>query len=74
MGRSRSPTGTSSKEWREDWERLTKVGWISYHSASKAEFQGKMGLTWEGPYIVKKAYGDRAHKLETLSSSLIDRT
>ncbi|GKB31618.1 hypothetical protein Tco_0871019 [Tanacetum coccineum] len=32
----------------------------STRSASKAEFQGKMGLTWEGPYIVKKAYGDRA--------------
>ncbi|GJU05001.1 pre-mRNA splicing Prp18-interacting factor [Tanacetum coccineum] len=42
--------------------------------ASKAEFQGKIGPTWEGPYIVKKAYGDGAYKLETLFDSLIDRT
>nr|GEW62291.1 hypothetical protein [Tanacetum cinerariifolium] len=44
------------------------------NSASKAEFQGKMRPTWEGPYVVKKAYGDGAYKLETLSGSLIDRT
>ncbi|GJU32916.1 reverse transcriptase domain-containing protein [Tanacetum coccineum] len=43
-------------------------------SASKAEFQGKMGPTWEGSYIVKKAYGDGAYKLETLSGSPVDRT
>ncbi|GJU50675.1 reverse transcriptase domain-containing protein [Tanacetum coccineum] len=36
--------------------------------ASKAEFQGKM------PYIVKKAYGYGAYKLETLSGSPIYRT
>nr|GEX65968.1 reverse transcriptase domain-containing protein [Tanacetum cinerariifolium] len=44
------------------------------NSASKAEFQGKMRPTWEGPYVVKKAYGDGAYKLEMLSGSLIDRT
>ncbi|GKD71820.1 reverse transcriptase domain-containing protein [Tanacetum coccineum] len=43
---------------------------LKLNSASKAEFQGKMGPTWEGPYIVKKAYGDGAYKLET---SPIDR-
>ncbi|GJS46891.1 hypothetical protein Tco_0597012 [Tanacetum coccineum] len=40
----------------------------------KAEFQGKMGPTWEGPYVVKKTYGDGAYKLETLSGSHVDRT
>ncbi|GKG23153.1 hypothetical protein Tco_0388456, partial [Tanacetum coccineum] len=24
MGRLRSPTGTSSKEWSKDWEKVTK--------------------------------------------------
>ncbi|GJS98565.1 reverse transcriptase domain-containing protein [Tanacetum coccineum] len=47
---------------------------LRLNSASKSEFQGKMGPTWEGPYIVKKAYGDGAYKLETLSGSPIDRT
>ncbi|GJV82879.1 reverse transcriptase domain-containing protein [Tanacetum coccineum] len=47
---------------------------LRLNSASKAEFQGKMGPTWEGPYIVKKAYGDGAYKQETLSGFLIDRT
>ncbi|GJR62001.1 reverse transcriptase domain-containing protein [Tanacetum coccineum] len=47
---------------------------LRLNSASKAEFQGKMGPTWEGPYVVKKAYEDGAYKLETLSSSPIDRT
>ncbi|GKC05860.1 reverse transcriptase domain-containing protein [Tanacetum coccineum] len=47
---------------------------LRLNSASKAEFQGKMGPTWEGPYIVKKAYGDGAYKLETLFGSPIDRT
>ncbi|GKA50592.1 hypothetical protein Tco_0743665 [Tanacetum coccineum] len=42
--------------------------------ASKAEFQGKIGPTWEGPYVVTKAYGDGAYKLETLSGSLVDQT
>ncbi|GJW32381.1 reverse transcriptase domain-containing protein [Tanacetum coccineum] len=44
------------------------------NSASKAEFQGKIGPTWEGPYVVKKAYGDGSYKLETLSGSPFDRT
>ncbi|GKA17880.1 hypothetical protein Tco_0697717 [Tanacetum coccineum] len=74
MGRSRSLTMILSKAWSEDWERLTKDRWMSYHSASKAEFQGKLGPTWDGPYVVKKAYGDGAYKLETLSGSPVDRT
>ncbi|GKB07085.1 reverse transcriptase domain-containing protein [Tanacetum coccineum] len=41
---------------------------LRLNSASKAEFQGKM------PYIVKKAYGYGAYKLETLSGSPIYRT
>ncbi|GKC60657.1 reverse transcriptase domain-containing protein [Tanacetum coccineum] len=47
---------------------------LRLNSASKAEFQGKMGPTWEGPHIIKRAYRDEAYKLETLSGSLIDQT
>nr|GEX24710.1 reverse transcriptase domain-containing protein [Tanacetum cinerariifolium] len=41
---------------------------------SKAEYQGKIGPTWEGPYRVRKSYGGRADKLEMLSGEAIDRT
>ncbi|GJR20387.1 reverse transcriptase domain-containing protein [Tanacetum coccineum] len=41
-------------------------------SASKAEYQGKIGPTWEGPYMIRKAYGDEAYKLETLSGNAVD--
>ncbi|GJR22194.1 reverse transcriptase domain-containing protein [Tanacetum coccineum] len=44
------------------------------NGASKAEYQGKVGPTWEGPYRVRKAYEDGAYKLETLSGEAIDRT
>nr|GEV45257.1 reverse transcriptase domain-containing protein [Tanacetum cinerariifolium] len=47
---------------------------LRFNSVCKAEFQGKIGPTWKGPYIVKKAYGDGAYKLDTLSGSPIDRT
>nr|GEW88975.1 reverse transcriptase domain-containing protein [Tanacetum cinerariifolium] len=47
---------------------------LRVNSASKAKFQGKIRPTWEGPYIIKKAYGDGPYKLETVSGSLIDRT
>ncbi|GKD37623.1 reverse transcriptase domain-containing protein, partial [Tanacetum coccineum] len=47
---------------------------LQLNSISKEEFQGKMGPTWEGPYIVKKAHGDGAYKLETLSDSPIYQT
>nr|GEW80725.1 reverse transcriptase domain-containing protein [Tanacetum cinerariifolium] len=43
-------------------------------SASKAEFQGNMGPTWEGAYVVIKSYEDGAYKLETLSRYLVDQT
>ncbi|GJU96377.1 reverse transcriptase domain-containing protein [Tanacetum coccineum] len=43
-------------------------------SASKAEYQGKLGPTWEGPYVIRKAYGDGAYKLEMLSGEAVDRT
>ncbi|GJR56516.1 reverse transcriptase domain-containing protein [Tanacetum coccineum] len=45
---------------------------LQLNSASKIEFQGKIGPTWEGPYVVRKTYGDGAYKLETLSGSLVD--
>ncbi|GKC08112.1 hypothetical protein Tco_0999722, partial [Tanacetum coccineum] len=47
---------------------------LRLNSASKAEYQGKMGPTWEGPYVIRKAYGDEAYKLETLSGEVVDRT
>ncbi|GJV86216.1 reverse transcriptase domain-containing protein [Tanacetum coccineum] len=39
---------------------------LQLNSASKAEYQGKMGPTWEGPYIIVEAYSNGAYKLETL--------
>ncbi|GJS79091.1 reverse transcriptase domain-containing protein [Tanacetum coccineum] len=45
---------------------------LRLNSASKAEYQGKMGPMWEVPYRVRKAYGDGAYKLETLSGEAID--
>ncbi|GKB97387.1 hypothetical protein Tco_0983524 [Tanacetum coccineum] len=47
---------------------------LRLNSASTAEYQGKMGPTWEGPYVIRKAYGDGAYKLETLSGEAVDRT
>ncbi|GKD12549.1 hypothetical protein Tco_1196956, partial [Tanacetum coccineum] len=47
---------------------------LRLNSASKAEYQGKMGPTWEGPYVIRKAYEDEAYKLETLSGEAVDRT
>ncbi|GJR88126.1 reverse transcriptase domain-containing protein [Tanacetum coccineum] len=69
----------NGKKTGEDSPRLgrrTTTGTyvLRLNNASKAEFQGKMRPTWEGPYIVNKAYGDGAYKLETLSGSSIDRT
>ncbi|GKB95700.1 reverse transcriptase domain-containing protein [Tanacetum coccineum] len=52
---------------KQNEKRRTYV--LKLNSASKVEFQGKMGPTWEGPYIVKKAYGDGAYKIETLYGS-----
>nr|GEU59868.1 hypothetical protein [Tanacetum cinerariifolium] len=49
-------------------------GMHSCPSASKAKYQEKMGPTWEGPYMIRKAYGDRAYKIETLSGEAIDQT
>ncbi|GJX06081.1 reverse transcriptase domain-containing protein [Tanacetum coccineum] len=45
---------------------------LRLNSASKAEYQGKMGSTWEGPYMIRKAYRDGANKLETLSGEAVD--
>ncbi|GJZ72098.1 reverse transcriptase domain-containing protein [Tanacetum coccineum] len=47
---------------------------LGLNSFSKAEYQRKMGPTWEGPYVIRKAYGDGADKLETLSGEVVDRT
>ncbi|XP_071719100.1 uncharacterized protein [Rutidosis leptorrhynchoides] len=31
---------------------------LSLNSTSKVEYEGKMGLTWEGPYIIFEAFGN----------------
>nr|GEW32445.1 gypsy retrotransposon integrase-like protein 1 [Tanacetum cinerariifolium] len=62
----------NKRVWPSTFKPGTYV--LRLNSASKAEFQGHMGPTREGPYIVKKAYGDGAYNLETLSGSPIDRT
>ncbi|GKC29669.1 hypothetical protein Tco_1036963, partial [Tanacetum coccineum] len=53
---------------------MAHQAWVDELPASKAEYQGKLGPTWEGPYRVRKSYGDGAYKLETLSDEAIDRT
>ncbi|GJZ38388.1 reverse transcriptase domain-containing protein [Tanacetum coccineum] len=62
----------NKRVWPSTFKPGTYV--LRLNSASKVEFQGKMGPTWEGPYVVKNAYGDGAYKLETLSGSPVDRT
>ncbi|GKC36034.1 hypothetical protein Tco_1048418, partial [Tanacetum coccineum] len=47
---------------------------LRLNSVSKAEYQGKMRPTWEGPYVIRKAYRDGAYKLETLSGEAVYRT
>ena len=47
---------------------------LRLNSASKAEYQGKLGPTWEGPYIVVEAYGNGAYKLETIIGDEVDKT
>lgn len=44
------------------------------NSASKAEYQEKLGPTWEGPYVISEAYGKGAYKLATLFGDEVDRT
>ncbi|GKF24477.1 hypothetical protein Tco_0076799 [Tanacetum coccineum] len=53
---------------RQEDEKDAEKTW----TASKAEYQGKMGPMWEVPYRVRKAYGDGAYKPETLSGEAID--
>ena len=47
---------------------------LRLNSASKAEYQGKLGPTWEGPYVVAEAYGKGAYKLATIFGDEVDRT
>ncbi|GJX25937.1 reverse transcriptase domain-containing protein [Tanacetum coccineum] len=39
---------------------------LRLNSASKDEYQGKIGPTWEGQYIIVEAYSNGAYKLKTL--------
>lgn len=36
---------------------------LRLNSASKAEYQGKLGPAWEESYVVSEAYGKGAYKL-----------
>ncbi|GKC53527.1 hypothetical protein Tco_1076272 [Tanacetum coccineum] len=65
--------GNEKKKTTEDLKYILEIR-REMAAASKAEYQGKMGPTWEEPYRVRKAYGDRAYKLEMLSGEAIDRT
>ncbi|GJR17246.1 reverse transcriptase domain-containing protein [Tanacetum coccineum] len=47
---------------------------LRLNSASKVEYTGKMGPTWEGPYKVLKADGQGAYVLSTLKGRIIPRT
>ncbi|GJX64238.1 reverse transcriptase domain-containing protein [Tanacetum coccineum] len=51
----------------------THQGWADELPQRKqSRVPRKIEPTWEGPYIVKKAYEDGSYKLETLSGSLND--
>ncbi|XP_071732748.1 uncharacterized protein [Rutidosis leptorrhynchoides] len=43
-------------------------------STKKVEYEGKMGPTWEGPYIISEAFGNGSYKLETTEGKQIPRT
>ncbi|GJT18766.1 hypothetical protein Tco_0877472 [Tanacetum coccineum] len=68
MAKWRSPTKISSKESKGDLVEATTGG------ASKAEYQGNMGPTWEEPYIILEACGKGSYKLKTLDVYSVDRT
>ncbi|XP_071695553.1 uncharacterized protein [Rutidosis leptorrhynchoides] len=38
---------------------------LRVNSTSKVEYEGKMGPTWEGPYVISEAFGNGSYKLET---------
>nr|GEW88689.1 reverse transcriptase domain-containing protein [Tanacetum cinerariifolium] len=47
---------------------------IQLNNASKVEYTGKIGPTWEGPYKLLKAGGKGAYVLSTLKGRVIQRT
>nr|GEX96251.1 hypothetical protein [Tanacetum cinerariifolium] len=76
FGRPQIIISDNGKQFEEDTFPVfcKKLGALQAFPDSKAEYQGKMRPTWEGPYRVRKAYGDGAYKLETLSGEAIDQT
>ncbi|XP_071740748.1 uncharacterized protein [Rutidosis leptorrhynchoides] len=44
---------------------------LRLNSTSKVEYEGKMGPTWEGPYIISEAFGNGSYKLETMEGKQI---
>ncbi|GJV61718.1 reverse transcriptase domain-containing protein [Tanacetum coccineum] len=44
------------------------------NEASRVEDQGKLGLKWEGPYMVMESYENGSYKLQTLEDKEVPRT
>lgn len=57
-------------------EKSFKVGEyvLRRNEASRAQPQGKLGPTWEGPYKIVEANQNRVYILETMEGSQIPRT
>ncbi|XP_071708007.1 uncharacterized protein [Rutidosis leptorrhynchoides] len=47
---------------------------LRLNSTSKVEYEGKMGPTWEGPYVISEAFGNGSYKLETTEGKQIPRS
>ncbi|XP_071728022.1 uncharacterized protein [Rutidosis leptorrhynchoides] len=47
---------------------------LRLNSINKVEYEGKMGPTWEGPYIISEAFGNGSYKLETTEGKQVPRT
>jgi len=47
---------------------------LRHNLASRAEPQGKLGPTWEGPYVIHEVLGKGAYKLSQLNGRTIPRS
>ncbi|XP_071739783.1 uncharacterized protein [Rutidosis leptorrhynchoides] len=46
---------------------------LRLNSASKVEYEGKLGPNWEGPYVIAQVLGKGSYKLETSGGKPIPR-
>ncbi|XP_071739214.1 uncharacterized protein [Rutidosis leptorrhynchoides] len=55
---------------------IFKVGFhvLRLNSIRKVEYEGKLGPTWEGPYVISEGFGNGSYKLETTTGKKIPRT